>query len=192
MRRENPTPDFDRSRPAAFLDRDGVINVDHGYVFRPEDLLFTPTAAKGIRLLNEAGYWVIVVSNQSGVARGLYGTQEVERFHMHMQALLAAEGARIDAFYYSPYHPEGSVEPYACDHDDRKPGPGMLLRAMRERPIRHDGSFMIGDKQSDVEAADRAGIPGLLVPSDICDLAAAAASLIERARNEATAAMSRT
>jgi D-glycero-D-manno-heptose 1,7-bisphosphate phosphatase len=185
MNRENTvSSDTDRLRPAAFLDRDGVINVDHGYVFRPDDLQFTPTAAKAIKMLNKADYRVIVVSNQSGVARGLYGSEDVERFHAHMQALLAAEGARIDAFYYCPYHPEGSVAPYDCDHEDRKPGPGMLLRAMREWPIRREGSFMIGDKQSDVDAAERAGIPGLLVPSSICDLAAEAAAMIEQSRDE--------
>jgi len=159
-------------RPAAFLDRDGVINVDEGYVFRPEALRFTPTAASGIRLLNAAGLLVIVATNQSGVARGLYGTAEVEAFHAHMAAALAVEGARIDAFYYSPYHRDGSVAEYARDHEDRKPGPGMLLRAIREWNVDPAGSFMIGDKASDMAAASRAGIPGHLVEPDTCDLAA--------------------
>jgi len=159
-------------RPAAFLDRDGVINVDDGYVFRPEALRFTPTAAKGIRLLNEAGLLVIVATNQSGVARGLYGTADVEAFHRHMAAELAVRGARIDAFYYAPYHLDGSVAAFAREHEDRKPGAGMLLRAMREWDVERTGSFMIGDKASDMEAAARAGIPGYLVEPDICDLAA--------------------
>jgi D-glycero-D-manno-heptose 1,7-bisphosphate phosphatase len=158
-------------RPAAFLDRDGVINVDTGYTFRPEDLILTPTAAEGIRLLNEAGYWVIVVTNQSGVARDYFSIADVERFHAHLQRRLAEQGARIDAFYLCPYHREGTVEAYRCDHEDRKPNPGMLLKAMRDWPITREGSFMIGDKPSDEEAASRAGIASILVPADICDLA---------------------
>jgi D-glycero-D-manno-heptose 1,7-bisphosphate phosphatase len=159
-------------RPAAFLDRDGVINVDHGFTHRPEDLAFTPTAVAGIRALNRAGYLAIVVTNQSGVARGLYSCADVERFHDHLQQRLAREGAHIDAFYYCPYHPAGSVAAFAIDHEDRKPRPGMLLRAMREWPIDRAGSFMIGDRQSDLDAAAAAGIPGFLVPKNSGDLAA--------------------
>lgn len=159
------------ARPAAFLDRDGVINIDAGYTFRTADLRFTRTAAAGIRRLNEAGYLVIVVTNQSGVARGLYSGAEVEAFHAHMQAKLHEQGARIDAFYYCPFHPGGSVAPFAREHEDRKPAPGMLLRAMREWPIDRDASFMIGDKASDMEAAERAGIRGMRVTANECDLA---------------------
>ena len=97
------------SRPAAFLDRDGVINVDHGYTYRREHLLFTPTAIDGIRLLNQSGYPVLVVTNQSGVARGLYGVADVTAFHAHMNAMLAERGAHIDDFYYCPFHPDGTV-----------------------------------------------------------------------------------
>ncbi len=160
------------SRPAAFLDRDGVINVDRGYVVRIEDLEFTPTAVEGIRLLNEAGYRVIVVTNQSGVARGYFGIDDVERFHDHMQAELARAGAWIDAFYFCPHHPAGSVVEFAFDHVDRKPQPGMLLRAMDDWPTLREGSFLVGDKQSDLTAAAAAGIVGVLVPKDRCDLAA--------------------
>lgn len=159
-------------KPAAFLDRDGVINVDHGYVCDPDRLELTPTAAAGIRLLNESGYRVLVVTNQSGVARGYFDLDAVARFHDRLQAELAFHGAHVDAFYVSPYHAEGSVEPFAREHEDRKPGPGMLLRAMRDWPTRIAGSFLIGDKPSDIEAAERAGLPGILVPADVCDLAA--------------------
>ncbi|WP_116090592.1 D-glycero-alpha-D-manno-heptose-1,7-bisphosphate 7-phosphatase [Sphingomonas crusticola] len=161
------------TRPAAFLDRDGVINVDHGYTFRPEDLELTPTAAEGIRLLNEAGYPVLVVTNQSGVARGLYGTADVELFHRRINEELAGQGARIDAFYYCPYHPDGIVADFAFEHRDRKPGSGMILRAMREWNIARDGSFLIGDKASDAEAAAGAGIASLLIAPNEGDLAAA-------------------
>jgi len=160
------------SRPAAFLDRDGVINIDHGYVFEPAKLEFTPTAIEAIRLLNDAGYPVLVVTNQSGVARGMYGVAEVEAFHAHLSAKLAAAGAHIDGFYYCPYHPEGTVADYAIEHEDRKPGAGMIRRAMREWDVRAEGSFLIGDKPSDLEAAAAAGIDGYLIEPDVGDLAA--------------------
>jgi D-glycero-D-manno-heptose 1,7-bisphosphate phosphatase len=165
--------DAPKLRPAAFLDRDGVINVDHGYTFRPADLRLTPTAAEGIRLLNDAGYLVIVVTNQSGVARGLYGTSDVEAFHARMTEALREQGARIDAYYYCAYHPEGTIAEYARDHEDRKPGAGMLMRAMADLPVDPARSFMIGDKPSDAQAAERAGLPARLIPANEGDLAAA-------------------
>ena len=170
--------DLGPARPAAFLDRDGVINVDHGYTFRPGDLEFTPTAIAGIRMLNEADYPVLVVSNQSGVARGLYGLAEVDAFHAHMNEALAEQGARIDRFYYCPYHPDGTVTEFASEHDDRKPGAGMILRAMREWNVRREGSFLIGDKPSDAESAAVAGIKSLLIAPNTGDLAAAVRSLL--------------
>jgi D-glycero-D-manno-heptose 1,7-bisphosphate phosphatase len=165
-------------RPAAFLDRDGVINVDHGYTYRVEDLQFTPTAVDAICLLNRRGYHVIVATNQSGVARGLYRTEDVEAFHAAMQSALAAQGARIDAFYYCAFHPDGTVADYAREHDDRKPGAGMLLRAMRDLPIDRSRSFMIGDKPSDAAAAEAAGLPSRLIPANVGDLAAAVREMI--------------
>ncbi|HWI87602.1 MAG TPA: HAD family hydrolase, partial [Sphingomonas sp.] len=138
-------PDPGPARPAAFLDRDGVINIDRGYTYRPEDLAFTPTAIEGLRLLNAADYLAIVVTNQSGVARGLYGIAEVEAFHHRMKEELGSAGARIDGFYYCPYHPAGSVAEFAIEHEDRKPGAGMILRAMRDWNVRREGSFLIGD-----------------------------------------------
>jgi D-glycero-D-manno-heptose 1,7-bisphosphate phosphatase len=167
------------SRPAAFLDRDGVINVDHGYTFRIEHLEFTPTAIKGIRLLNEAGYPVLVVTNQSGVARGLYGLAEVEAFHAHLNAALAEAGAHVDAFYYCPYHPEGSVTEFAIEHEDRKPGSGMIRRAMQDWDVQTEGSFLIGDKPSDADAAKAAGLPSRLIASNTGDLAAAVRGFLD-------------
>lgn len=159
-------------RPAAFLDRDGVINVDHGYVFEPARLEFTPTAVEAIRLLNESGYPVLVVTNQSGVARGMYSVAEVEAFHVYMNAALGREGAHVDAFYYCPYHPEGTVADYAVEHEDRKPGIGMIRRAMRDWDVSAEGSFLIGDKPSDLEAAAGAGIAGYRIEPNVGDLAA--------------------
>lgn len=158
---------------AAFLDRDGVINVDNGFTYRPGDLAFTPTALEGIRTLNDAGYLVIVVTNQSGVARGLYREEDIAIFHRRMQEELGRHRAHIDAFYHCPYHPEGTVAAYARDHEDRKPGIGMLLRAIREWHIDREASFMIGDRQSDADAAAAAGIACRLVPANIGDLAQA-------------------
>lgn len=158
-------------RPAVFLDRDGVLNVDTGYAHKPEDLALTPTAGQAVRLLNEAGYLAIVISNQSGVARGMFTCADVDRFHDRMQDALAVFGARIDAFYYCPYHPAGSVPAFAKDHADRKPGPGMLLRAMADWAVAPSRATMIGDRGSDMAAAEAAGIRGILVERDVCDLA---------------------
>lgn len=156
-------------RPAAFLDRDGVINVDHGYTHRPEDLEFVPGAQAAIGRLNNAGYMVVVVTNQSGVARGYYGEDDVARFHAHMQRELRISGARIDAFYSCPYHADGAVATYRVDHPDRKPGPGMIRRALRQLPIDPRRSFMIGDLPSDMAAAAAAGIAGHRFTGDDLD-----------------------
>jgi D-glycero-D-manno-heptose 1,7-bisphosphate phosphatase len=144
------------------LDRDGVLNVDTAYVYRAEDFSWTEGAIDAVRTLNDAGYLAIVTTNQSGVARGLYDEPAVAALHAWMNEELARHGAHIDAFYYCPHHPQGTVARYARDCDSRKPGPGMLLRAMRELPVRKEGSFAVGDKDTDMEAARRAGIPGYL------------------------------
>ena len=161
------------ARPAAFLDRDGVINVDRGYTFRPDDLEFTPTAIEAIRLLNAADYLVIVVTNQSGVARGLYGVADVDAFHRHIDAALERAEARIDAYYFCPYHPNGTVPEFAIEHGDRKPGAGMIRRATRDWNVDATRSFLVGDKQSDAEAAAAAGLRWRLIEPDTGDLAAA-------------------
>jgi D-glycero-D-manno-heptose 1,7-bisphosphate phosphatase len=148
-------------RPAAFLDRDGVLNVDHGYPHRPEQLQWIAGAPDAVRLLNEAGYYVFVVSNQSGVARGFFDEAAVQAFHAHMREALAAQGARVDAFYYCPHHPQGTVPRYALRCDCRKPAPGMLEQAAREFAIDRARSFMIGDKADDVAAAQAFGIRGI-------------------------------
>ena len=110
-------------RPAAFLDRDGVLNVDHGYTHRPEQLEWIEGAAEAVRLLNEAGYYVFVITNQSGIA-GYDDETAVESLPAHMRDSLVAHGARIDAFYYCPHHPEGIIKPLAVQCRCRKPRPG--------------------------------------------------------------------
>ena len=150
-----------RVKPAVVFDRDGVLNVDSGYTHKPEDLVWQPGAREAIRLLNDRGYYVIVATNQAGVARGFYDEAAIPVFHARMQDELAEIGAHIDAFYHCPYHHEGKVERYTvADHPDRKPNPGMILRAFSEWPVDTSRSFLIGDRDSDIEAAQRAGIPG--------------------------------
>jgi D-glycero-D-manno-heptose 1,7-bisphosphate phosphatase len=148
-------------------------------VFRPDCLDFTPTAIEAIGLLNRADYLVLVVTNQSGVARGLYGLAEVDAFHAHMNAALAEAGAHVDAFYHCPYHPDGTVAEFAIEHEDRKPGAGMIRRAMRDWNVAAEGSFLIGDRQSDADAAAAAGLRSRLIEPDVGDLAAAVRSFID-------------
>jgi D-glycero-D-manno-heptose 1,7-bisphosphate phosphatase len=147
--------------PTAFLDRDGVLNVDRGYVHRPEELELIGGAPEAVRLLNEAGYRAVVITNQSGIARGLYDETALHRFHAHMRERLAAEGARIDAFYYCPHHPRGSVPQFSIMCECRKPKTGMLEQAARDCPVDRDRSFLIGDKEDDTAAAAAYGIRGI-------------------------------
>jgi D-glycero-D-manno-heptose 1,7-bisphosphate phosphatase len=150
-------------RPAAFLDRDGVLNVDLGYVHRVENLKWVPGAQAAVRRLNEAGYLVIVATNQSGIGRGYYDEAAMQAVHDQLAADLAVAGARIDAFYFCPSHEDAVEDRYRhADHPDRKPNPGMLLKAMRDFSVDGARSFMIGDKPSDMEAARRAGLTGHL------------------------------
>ena len=137
---------------AAFLDRDGTLNDERGldYVHRLQDFHWLPGAREAIRKLNSAGYLVVVVTNQAGVARGLYTGEDVDVLHSAVQSDLNEAGALVDAFYYSPYHVEGTVPEFALWHEDRKPGTGMFERAIRDFDIDPLQSFMIGDKASDL------------------------------------------
>ncbi|MCG2582832.1 HAD-IIIA family hydrolase [Massilia sp. TS11] len=149
-----------RTRPAVFLDRDGVINEDRHYVFRPEEFAWMPGAREAIRYLNERGYYVFVVTNQAGIARGYYGRDDVDALHHWMQRELATAGAHIDRFYLCPHHPD-----FSGPCDCRKPKPGMLEQCFADWPLVRAQSFLIGDKQSDVDAASAAGIRGFLFES---------------------------
>jgi len=151
-------------RPAVFFDRDGVLNVDHGYVHRPEQVEWIPGAKQAIKRFNDLGYFVFVVSNQSGVARGLYSEEDIHRLHAWMSRELQAVGAHVDCFEYCPFHPEGTIERYRQASERRKPGPGMLLDCLAKWPVKKEESLLIGDRPSDIEAAEAAGIPGYLFP----------------------------
>jgi D-glycero-D-manno-heptose 1,7-bisphosphate phosphatase len=149
--------------PAVFLDRDGTINEEKNYLYRVEDFELLAGAGEGIALLNQAGFRVIVVSNQSGVARGYYSEADVQILHQHLDTLLKPFGARIDAYYFCPHHPENGVGDYLRDCTCRKPMPGMLLQAAADLHINLAKSYMIGDKLVDVEAGLAAGCTPYLV-----------------------------
>lgn len=151
------------TRRAVFLDRDGTVNVEKEYLHRPEEFEFVSGTAEAIGILKGAGYLVVVVTNQSGVARGFYGEEDVELLHRHMDELLAVCGTSVDGYYYCPHHPEKGVGRYRIDCDCRKPLPGMLLQAAADLGIDLADSWMIGDKLADVEAGIAAGCRPVMV-----------------------------
>lgn len=160
-------------RPAVFFDRDGVLNVDDGYTHRVEDLRLMPGAAGAVARARRAGYQTVVVTNQAGIARGLYDEAAMHQFNRALNDELRKAGGWIDWFGFCPFHPDGTVAAYRGDHPDRKPAPGMLLRAAAQLGIDMTRSVLIGDKPSDVEAAERAGIRGVLLGDEAVDAALA-------------------
>ncbi len=149
--------------PAVFLDRDGVLIPDSGYPHLEEHLVLLPGAAEAVRRLNSLGYLVLIVTNQSGVARGFFTLEQMEAFNALLVRRLAAKGARIAQVYACPYHDDAQDPRWLHpDHPDRKPNPGMLLRAIADHNIDPARSFIIGDRQTDIEAGRRAGVKGFL------------------------------
>jgi D,D-heptose 1,7-bisphosphate phosphatase len=149
-------------RPAVFFDRDGVLNHDTGYIFEASRLKWIDGAREAVKAVNDAGYFAFVVSNQSGVARGLYEESDVRALHRWMADEMALMGAHIDAFEYCPHHPEGTIERYRRESDRRKPGPGMITDLLSRFPVNANDSILIGDRASDLEAAQAAGLRGCL------------------------------
>jgi len=150
-------------RKAVIFDRDGVLNVDHGYVYEIDKLEWVAGAKRAVRRCNDAGVLAIVATNQSGIGRGYYDEASMHALHEQMLADLAAEGAHLDAIYYCPYHPQARDEALRHpDHPHRKPNPGMILQALEEWSLDPAEVILIGDKGTDMEAAERAGVQGFL------------------------------
>ena len=152
----------DLKHPAVFFDRDGVLNEDDGYAFDPGQIRWLEGAQQAVKAVNDAGYLAFVVTNQSGIARGLYEEWHVRNLHEWMSRELAIVGARIDAFEFCPHHPDGLVERYRVLCSCRKPQPGMIRALLERYSVDIDASFMIGDKQSDLAAAQAVGIGAYL------------------------------
>lgn len=151
-------------RPAVFFDRDGVLNHDSGYTFEVDKLKWIDGAREAVKAVNDAGYFAFVVTNQSGIARGLYEESDVLALHRWMADDIATIGAHIDAFEYCPDHPDGTIERYRRVSGRRKPAPGMITDLLGRFPVDAAGSFLIGDKPSDIEAAKSAGLKGHFFP----------------------------
>jgi D,D-heptose 1,7-bisphosphate phosphatase len=154
-----------RPRAAVFLDRDGTLNLDTGYVHQQEDFRWFPGAIQAVRWLNEAGYYVFVVTNQSGVARGLFDEAAVRKLNGWMNEELRAAGAHIDDMRYCPHHPDAGAAPYRIACACRKPAPGMLLDLMQRWPVIKEASVMVGDNERDSAAGRAAGIATQVIPA---------------------------
>ncbi len=154
---------MNRTRPAVFLDRDGTINVDVNYLSRPEDLQFIPGAARAMARLRDGGYSLVVVTNQSAVARGLITEADLGEIHRELQRQLRDAGAEVDGVYYCPHHPEYGSPPYRQVCVCRKPNPGLLERAALELGLDLEGSYMVGDSLTDLQAGWNAGCGVVLV-----------------------------
>ena len=150
-------------KPAVFIDRDGTLNEEVGYLDRLDRLALYPWSIDAVRLLNRSGYAVVVVTNQAGVARGFFDEGFVHEVHRHMADKLAGGGARIDRYYYCPHHPAATVAAYRRECDCRKPRPGMIRRAEQELDLDLRRSFVIGDRWLDIGLANAVGATGVLV-----------------------------
>lgn len=179
-------------RPAVFLDRDGTLNEEVDFLRDPADLRLLPGAAEAVARLNEAGLACVVVTNQSGIARGLLDEADLAVIHAELERGLAEGGARLDALYHCPHHPDFGER---IDCDCRKPRPGLLRRAAGDLGLDLRQSFVVGDSLRDLEAGAALGVPGLLVESGkpvpagarerhevVPDLAAAVERILERSR----------
>ncbi len=150
-------------RPALFLDRDGVINEEVGYLHRPEECTFIDGIIPLLQTANQLGFFTCVVTNQAGIARGLYTEDDFHALMAYMRSDLLGKGARLDAVYFSPFHPVHGIGQYKRESDCRKPGPGMLLRAAADHGLDLSASVLVGDRCSDVLAGNAAGVRSLFL-----------------------------
>jgi D-glycero-D-manno-heptose 1,7-bisphosphate phosphatase len=172
------TPE-NKHQAAVFLDRDGTINEEVGYLDRLEKLRLVSGAAEAIRLINRSGMKAVVVTNQSGVARGFFTEAFVDEVHSHLREMLQEEGASLDGFYFCPHHPTEGRGRYLRSCNCRKPSPGLFLRAIEELSLEPERSYMVGDTLKDIEAASRIGARGILVRTGYGAEAAAALDTAE-------------
>src|SRR6185436_4722206 len=156
----SPKPQTSSLVPCVFLDRDGTVCKESGYINHPERMELLPGAAGAIRKLNQRGILAIVVTNQAGVARGYLTEDVLGKIHGRMEELLAKYKARLDAIYYAPNHRDAKIERYRIEDDLRKPGIGMITKACEQFQIDPARSYVVGDKITDVEMAHRAGMKG--------------------------------
>jgi histidinol-phosphate phosphatase family protein len=177
------------TRPGILLDRDGTLIVDHGYVGSLDRVEFIDGAPEAIASFNAAGVPVAVVTNQSGVARGLYGLDDVDRVHAHIASQLAGYGARVDLFAYCPYHPDGVVAAFSRTSEDRKPRPGMAKAAAAALGLNLTASWVVGDRPEDIGLAEAIGASAVFLGTGtsarpgvwpFTSLAAAAPFILER------------
>ena len=167
-------------KKAIFLDRDGVIVHDKGYMHKTKDVSLIEGSAEAIKLFNEAGYVVVIVSNQAGIARGLFKEKDVDVFNKELLKQLKALGAHIDKVYYCPHHPtDGVVKEYSIICECRKPSPGMLTTAAKEHGIDMANSWMVGDRQSDIDAGKKAGCNTIFIGKDAKNLLEASHYILE-------------
>ncbi|WP_022852123.1 D-glycero-alpha-D-manno-heptose-1,7-bisphosphate 7-phosphatase [Limisalsivibrio acetivorans] len=149
--------------PTVFIDRDGTINIESGYINHPVNFRLYPFAAQAIRILNEHGIQVVVVTNQAGVGRGYFDENHVNMLHTLMKEKLKSQGAHIDALYYCPHHSSSKDPKYSAECDCRKPSPGMVNKALAELPVDRERMFVIGDRKGDMKLAENTGACGIMV-----------------------------
>lgn len=153
-------------RKAIFLDRDGTINIDHGYVYRKEDFQFLPNAIEGLKILEQLGFLLVIITNQSGIARGYYAEEDYMELNKWMLAELLKEGIHIASSFYCPHHPEAKVEKYRVACDCRKPGTALYKQACEQLEIDESRSYAIGDKARDVSFCEESDVKGIVLYQD--------------------------
>lgn len=155
---------------AVFLDRDGTINIDKEYLYKVEDFEYLPGAVEGLKKLGDAGYLLIVITNQSGIARGYYTEEDYRHMDEWMKANLLTKGVKIAGSYYCPHHPKADVLEYRRECECRKPGTELFWKAQKDFDIDMSQSFAIGDKERDLSICREAPVKGILIGNEICGI----------------------